>query len=279
VIIVGDVRIHVFSDGVLRLDGGSLFGIVPRVLWEAAFPPDERNRIKLAMNVVLIEAGEHRVLVDTGIGDKLGEKDVALYGVERTTALVAALAERGVAAEDVDVVVNTHLHFDHCGGNTRLEGGRLVPVFPRARYVMQKGEWEDASQPNERTRGSYREENFIPIAEAHRLELVQGETEIVPGVRVVPIGGHTAYHQMVVVESEGQRLLLPSDVLPSASHVAPAWITGFDLFPLGTLSAKKRLLDDAVESGATIAFYHDPRTPLAKVGKKKERYVLSGVTA
>jgi len=279
VITVGDIRVHVFSDGAFRLDGGALFGVVPRVLWEAAFPPDERNRIQLAMNVVLIEAGEHRVLVDTGIGDKLGEKERGMYGVEQATTLVAALAERGVTPQDVDAVVNTHLHFDHCGGNTRLEDGRLVPAFPRARYVMQKGEWEDASQPNERTRGSYREENFIPIAEAHQLELVQGEAEIVPGVRVVPIGGHTAYHQMVVVESGGQRLLIPSDVLPTASHVAPAWITGFDLFPLGTLAAKKRLLDDAIESGATITFYHDLRTPLANVGRKKDRYVLSEVTA
>jgi glyoxylase-like metal-dependent hydrolase (beta-lactamase superfamily II) len=278
VITVGDIRVHVFSDGAFHLDGGALFGVVPRVLWQGAFPPDGSNRIRLAMNVVLIEAGEHRVLVDTGIGDRLGEKDRGLYGVEPTT-LLAGLAERGVAPEDVDAVVNTHLHFDHCGGNTRLDDGRLVPVFPKARYVMQKGEWEDASHPNERTRGSYREDNFIPIAEAHQLELVQGESEVVPGVHVVPIGGHTAYHQMVVVESEGQRLLIPSDVLPTASHVAPAWITGFDLFPLGTLSAKKRLLDDAVESGAAIVFYHDPHTPLARVGRKKDRYVLSEVIA
>jgi glyoxylase-like metal-dependent hydrolase (beta-lactamase superfamily II) len=279
VIQIGEIRVHVFSDAAFRLDGGALFGVVPRALWETSFPADERNRILLAMNLVLIETAGQRVLVDTGIGDKLGEKERDIFGVERSTTLVAALAERGVTPGDVDVVVNTHLHFDHCGGNTRLEDGRLVPSFPKARFVMQKGEWEDASHPNERTRASYREENFVPIAEAHQLELVQGEAELAPGVRVVPIGGHTAYHQMVVVESEGQRLLIPSDVLPTASHVPLAWITGFDLFPLGTLAAKRRLLDEAAESGGTIAFYHDPRTRLGKVSRKKGRHVLSEVTA
>jgi len=278
VIQVGSIKVHVFSDAVFRLDGGALFGVVPRVLWERSFPADERNRIALAMNLVLIESEGQLVLVDTGIGDKLGEKELDVYGVERSVTLLEALAARGVVPEDVDVVVNTHLHFDHCGGNTRREGERVVPAFPKARYVMQKGEWEDASQPNERSRASYKEENFVPIAEAHQLELVQGEAVLAPGVRALPVGGHTAYHQMVVVESDGERLLIPSDVLPTASHLPLAWITGFDLFPVGTLSAKRRLLEEAAETRAAIVFYHDPRTPLGRVEKKKDRYVLSEVT-
>lgn len=278
-IALGDIRVHVLRDGAFALDGGAFFGVVPRVLWEKSETPDERNRVALALNVTLVETGGKRVLVDTGVGDKWSEKQTELYRIDRSSTLLAGLAALGVQPEDVDVVVNSHLHFDHAGGNTRMVEGRPVPTFPRARYVVQMGEWEDATHPHERSRASYIEENYVPIAEAHQLDLVQGEAEVAPGVRVVPAGGHTAYHQMVMVEDAGETLVVPTDLVPTTAHLPLPWITGFDLFPMGTLSAKRRLLESATEGGWSLVFYHDMRTPVGKVVKRKDRYVLDEVRA
>jgi glyoxylase-like metal-dependent hydrolase (beta-lactamase superfamily II) len=279
VITLGDIRVHVVRDGSFALDGGAFFGVVPRVLWERCQAPDERNRVRLALNVALVETGGKRVLIDTGIGDKSGDKERELYGIDRSQTLLAALAALGVQPEDVDVVVNSHLHFDHAGGNTRIVDGRPVPTFPKARYVVQMGEWEDATHPHERSRASYIETDYVPIAEAHQLDLVQGEVEVAPGVRVVPAGGHTAYHQMVVIEDGGETLLVPTDLVPTTAHLPLPWITGFDLFPVGTLQAKRRLLEGAAEGGFSLLFYHDMRTPVGRVVKRKDRIVLSEVKA
>jgi glyoxylase-like metal-dependent hydrolase (beta-lactamase superfamily II) len=176
----------------------------------------------------------------------------------------------------VDVVVNTHLHFDHAGGNTRSVEGKVVPTFPKARYVVQLGEWEDATRPNERNRASYLEHNFVPVAEARQLDTVQGQAEVAPGVHVVPVGGHTAYHQMVIVEGGRQTLVIPTDLVPTASHLPLPYIMGYDLFPVGTLEAKRRVLKDAAERGSTLLFYHDANTPLGKIKLEKDRYVLAG---
>ncbi|HET7290847.1 MAG TPA: MBL fold metallo-hydrolase [Vicinamibacteria bacterium] len=276
---VGDIRIHVASDGTFALDGGAMFGVVPRVVWERTDPPDEKNRVTLGLNVALIESAGKRILVDTGMGDKWGEKERAMYRIDRSTNLIESLAGLGVAPEDVDVVINTHLHFDHAGGNTRAAGDRVVPSFPKARYVVQLGEWEDATRPHERSRASYLEENYVPLAEARQLETVQGEVEVAPGVRVVPVGGHTAYHQMVVVESEGETLAIPTDLVPTASHLPLPFIMGYDLFPVGTLEAKRRILARAFEEGWRLLFYHDPRVAVGKVQRRKDRYVLGEVAA
>ncbi|MBI3931998.1 MAG: MBL fold metallo-hydrolase [Acidobacteria bacterium] len=275
---LGDVRVHVLSDGGFALDGGAMFGVVPRVLWEKTDPPDERNRVTLGLNVALVETAGKRILVDAGIGDKWTEKERGTYRIDRSTTLLDGLARLGVRPEDVDVVVNTHLHFDHAGGNTRLEGGKAVPTFPRARYVVQMGEWEDATHPNERNRASYLEANFVPLAENRQLEPVQGAVEVAPGVRVVPVGGHTAYHQMVVIEGGGQTVVVPTDLLPTTSHLPLPWITGYDLFPVGTLEAKRRLLKQAAEMGWLMLFYHDPRRPLGRVREEKGRYVFDEVS-
>ncbi|HEX6737864.1 MAG TPA: MBL fold metallo-hydrolase [Vicinamibacteria bacterium] len=271
---LGQVRVHLLGDGGFALDGGAMFGVVPRTVWERAHPADERNRIALALNVVLIETAGRRVLVDTGMGERWGEKERALYRLDRSSTLLGALRARGLGPEDIDLVVNTHLHFDHAGGNTREEEGRVVPTFPRARYVVQLGEWEDATHPHERNRASYREADFVPLAEARRLETVQGEVEVAPGVRVVPVGGHTAYHQMVVVESEGQTLVVPTDLLPMVSHLSLPWLMSYDLFPVGTLEAKRRLLAQAADQRWRILFYHDPTTPVATVKREGPRYVV-----
>jgi glyoxylase-like metal-dependent hydrolase (beta-lactamase superfamily II) len=271
---LGEVRVRVLHDGTFALDGGSMFGVVPRVLWEKTDPPDEQNRVVLGLNVALIETAGKRILVDTGMGDKWTEKETSLFRLDRSRTLLGAMAALGVGPADIDLVINTHLHFDHAGGNTRIEDGKVVPAFPRARYLVQMGEWEDATHPHERNRASYREQNFIPIAEARQLETVQGEVEVAPGVRVVPVGGHTAYHQMVVVEGGGMTLAIPSDLLPTTSHIPLPFITGFDLFPVGTLEAKRRLLKSAVERSWVILFYHDPRRPLGRVREENGRYLL-----
>jgi len=279
VIELGDVRVHLLKDGSFALDGGAMFGVVPRALWEKTDPPDAKNRVRLGLNIALIETGGKRVLVDTGMGDKWNEKERSIYGIDRSTTLLDSLGALGLTPDDIDVVVNTHLHFDHAGGNTRIADGKLAPTFPKARYVVQMGEWEDATHPNERNRASYLEPNFVPIAEARQLETVQGQAEVAPGVHVVPVGGHTAYHQMVIVEGGRQALVIPTDVVPTASHLPLAYIMGYDLFPVGTLEAKRRVLKDAAERGSTLLFYHDPRIPLGKIKLEKDRYVLSEVSA
>jgi len=271
---VGDARVTVLHDGTIALDGGAMFGVVPRVVWEKRDPPDERNRVTLGLNVALIESGGKRVLVDTGMGERWSEKEIRMYRIDRSTTLVGGLRARGLGPEDIDVVVNTHLHFDHAGGNTRAEGGRVVPAFPRARYVVQRGEWDDATHPHERSRASYRADDFVPVAEAGQLDLIDGEAEVAPGVRAVRVGGHTTHHQMVVVESGGETLVVPTDLLPTASHLPLPFVMGYDLFPVATLEAKRKLLDAAVEGGWRILFYHDPRTPVGRVRRDGEAYTL-----
>lgn len=275
---LGEVRVHLLSDGVFALDGGAMFGVVPRVLWERHDPPDERNRVSLGLNVPLIEAGGKRILVDTGIGDKWNAKQQRIYRLERSVTLLDGLARLGLDPEDIDVVVNSHLHFDHAGGNTRLVDGRPVPTFPRARYLVQKGEWEDATHSHERNRASYGETSFVPVAEHGQLELVEGEVEVAPGVHVAPVGGHTAHHQMIRVEGGGRTLVVPTDILPTVSHLPLAHIMSYDLYPVGTLEAKRGLLRQVAEESWQVVFYHDPRTPVGGVREKEGRYVLNGVS-
>jgi glyoxylase-like metal-dependent hydrolase (beta-lactamase superfamily II) len=275
---VGGAQVTVLSDGTIALDGGAMFGVVPRVVWEKREPPDERNRVTLGLNVALIESGGTRVLVDTGMGDRWGEKEIRMYRIERSTTLLDGLRARGLSPEDIDVVVNTHLHFDHAGGNTRLDGGRLVPTFPRARYVVQRGEWEDARHPHERNRASYREDDFVPLAEAGRLDLIDGEAEVAPGVRAVPVGGHTTHHQMVVVGEGSETLVVPTDLLPTASHLPLPFVMGYDLFPVATLEAKRALLSAAADGGWRVLFYHDARTPLGRVRREGDGFALEATS-
>jgi glyoxylase-like metal-dependent hydrolase (beta-lactamase superfamily II) len=279
VIELGDIKVHLLDDGHFALDGGAMYGVVPRALWEKHDPPDEKNRVTLGLNIALVLTGGKKVLVDAGMGDKWSDKERAIYRIERKRTLLDSLRELGYGPEDIDVVVNTHLHFDHAGGNTTLRDGKVVPTFPKARYVVQMGEWEDATHPNERNRASYLEPNFVPLAESRQLETVQGQAEVAPGVHVVPVGGHTAYHQMVIVEGGRQALVIPTDLVPTASHLPLPYIMGYDLFPVGTLEAKRRVLKDAAERGSLLLFYHDAKTPLGKIKLEKDRYVLAAQPA
>jgi methylmalonyl-CoA epimerase len=255
---IGDLELISLCDGLFGLDGGSMFGIVPKVLWAPKAPPDARNRILLATRPLLVR-GVRTLLIDAGIGDKGDEKFREMYAVDRARNLDQALADAGVSPEDIDVVLATHLHWDHVGGfTTRTVDGRVRPRFPRARYVVRRGEWEAATHPHERNRGSYHAEDFAPLADAGVLELVDADQTIMPGVRVQRTGGHTADHQIIWIQSGGKRAVYAADLLPTSVHLPDAWILGFDLYPVDSLAAKKTFKKDA--GGETLIFLpHDPR--------------------
>jgi glyoxylase-like metal-dependent hydrolase (beta-lactamase superfamily II) len=274
---LGGLRVTVLNDGFQRLDGGAMFGIVPRPLWERRLAPDERNRIRLALRCLLVETPSGPLLVDTGIGAKEEVRDPRfcdIYGVERDPGLLGELAALGVAADDVRVVVNTHLHFDHCGGNTSLaDGEALVPTFPNARYVMVRGEWEDALHATERSRASYRLDNFVPLQGASRVDLVEPGAEIVPGVAFEPAPGHTRHHQAVRLEGGGGTALFCADLVPTASHLPYPYIMAYDLYPLDTLATKKRLLSRAAREGWRLILEHEPGVPVGRI-REDERGAL-----
>jgi glyoxylase-like metal-dependent hydrolase (beta-lactamase superfamily II) len=270
---VGDITVHALQAGLQRLDGGAMFGVVPKTLWERRIPADEKNRIPLGMRCLLIEHPDGLVLVDTGVGDKEPAKFHSIYGVENSpvgevgpTQLESALAEAGFSAGDVRLVIDTHLHFDHAGGNTRRgEGGEAVASFPNARYVVRRGELEWARRANERTSASYFPHNFEPLVAAGVVELVDADVELLPGLSLRHTPGHTPHHQSVLLESAGERLLYLADVCPTAAHVPLPWIMGYDVEPLVTLESKRRLWTQAVDEGWTVMFEHDAEHAFARV--------------
>lgn len=275
---VGSLRIHGIEAGVQQLDGGAMFGVVPKPLWERRIPADPRNRIPLAMRCLLVEAPNALVLIDTGVGNKYDEKFGDIYGISNSgnpTRLEDGIRHAGFEPRDVDIVLSTHLHFDHAGGNTmRDEEGQVVPSFPGARYVVQKGELDFAHSQNERIRASYLLENIDPVTDAGLWDLVEGEAEVTEGIRVVPTPGHTPHHQSVLVESDGRTACYLADVCPTSAHVPLPWIMGYDLEPLVTLESKRGLWARAVEEGWLLVFEHDPRVPWGRLDPDADRPTL-----
>ena len=268
-----DYRVEIVPDAEFWLDGGAMFGVVPRTLWSRVAPPDEQNRVRLNMNCLYVEAAGERILVETGIGDKWGAKQTAVYGIERERPLgesVRAIAGR--APEEISVVVNTHLHFDHAGGNTMLDReGRPIPTFPNARYFVSRAEYEHAESPHERDRASYLPDNWRPLAESGQLELKPESYEVVPGMYVETIPGHSRTMQCVRLERGGRTLFCFADLVPTRAHVNLAWVMGYDLYPVETLEAKKRLLPRAAREGWLCLFYHDADEPLCRVVEEEGR--------
>lgn len=260
---LGAFDLYAISDGSFLLDGGQMFSVVPKVLWEKRVTPDARNRVRLGLTCLLIRTGLQNILVETGIGDKFDAKQNEIYRLERSQTLLGGLQELGIKPKDIDMIINTHLHFDHCGWNVREENGSLLPTFPRARYLIQRGEWEDAQNANERNRASYIEKFYV--AAKSQTEFLNGDTEIVPGVRVEVAAGHTQHMQCVRVESEGKMAYFPSDLVPTIAHLPYAWMTSFDLYPLETLANKKRLLPELVRRKALLVFAHDPSVPWVRL--------------
>jgi glyoxylase-like metal-dependent hydrolase (beta-lactamase superfamily II) len=254
----GQFEITPLLDARFRLDGGAMFGVVPKPLWERRAPADDRNRIAMSVRPLLIRTGGANVLVDAGIGDKMSEKETEIYGIDRTEHLDLSLAAAGLTARDIDVVIASHLHFDHAGGFTTLVDGALLPRFPRARYVIRRGEWEDAMHPHERNRASYFAENYAPLERAGVVDFMDDDGEVVPGVSVWRTGGHTRHHQAIRIESGRRTAVFVADLMPTTAHVDPAWIMGYDLYPMDTLAAKKTLIAEALAGEYVIFFEHDP---------------------
>ena len=276
---LGDFELTIFSDGTYPLDGGALFGVVPKVMWSrkvtAAYGPDfavdNKNCVTTGLNSLLIRsdttrAGKQTVLVETGMGNKLSERMIKFYG--QPAQLLANLAAAGVAPDDIDIVINTHLHFDHCGWNTvRNHSGNIVPTFPRAKYYAPEGEWQYARKPSERDSISFISDNYDPLVASGQMTLLKGGEEIVPGISVQTFPGHTAHMQAVIVQSGGQAACYISDLIPTTAHIDLTWGMSFDLYPLQTIESKKHYYAKSIPEKWLTVFTHDPKTPWAYVEK------------
>ena len=277
---IGDYRIETIPDAEFRLDGGAMFGVVPRIMWERVCSPDEHNRIRLNTNCLFVETPTEKILIETGIGDKWTEKEIQIYGIFRTKPFAETLFEKtGYQTEDISIVVNTHLHFDHAGGNTRSElpavaGGlnlhpnytpKIIPQFPNARYFVSESEFNHAENPHERDRASYLSENWRPLLESGQLDLKPDNYEVVESLTMQTLCGHNATMQTACLKRGGETLYCFADLIPTRHHLPLAWIMGYDLYPTETLEAKKRLLPLAVQENWLCFFYHDFEQPLCRL--------------
>jgi glyoxylase-like metal-dependent hydrolase (beta-lactamase superfamily II) len=275
----GDLELTPLFDGYLRLDGGAMFGTVPKPLWEKRAPADEKNRITLAMRPLLVRSAAGVMLIDAGIGDKMDAKSTAIYAIDRSRNLDHTLADAGLDADRIDIVLASHLHFDHAGGFTTTNGaGTIRPRFSRARYVARTAEWEDATHPHERNRASYLPENFVPLNSAGVLDLVADDSTIMPGVRVVRTGGHTMHHQIVMIESGSRTAVFVADLIPTTAHVDEPWIMGYDLYPMDTLAFKRTFVREAIDREYVIFFEHDPAITAGYIREKDGRKYVEPVS-
>lgn len=276
---LGAFDIYPVTDGRFRLDGGAMFGVVPKALWQQCCPADELNRIPLSLTCLLIRAHGKNVLVDTGLGDKEDTKFQSMFAVERMPTLQESLRQHGLSRDDIHMVINTHLHFDHAGGNTVTNRSReLLPAFPKATYYVQRGEYEDAMQANERTRASYRRDNFTPLAQVNQWAFLDGDRELMPGMTAVVTSGHTRWHQSVKIESEGRVAFFLGDLIPTVAHLPLPYIMGYDLDPVQTLDSKRWVLERAFKEQWLLVFEHDPQVQAGHVSRNADgKYVFREV--
>lgn len=265
---IGPYTLHAIETGEFRLDGGAMFGIVPRPLWERHIAPDDRNRIPLHMRCLLLESPDRLILIDDGIGDKMTQRFREIYGVDQSRHnLIGSLAALGVSPDDVTDVILTHLHFDHCGGSTRREGERLTLTFPRAVHHVQRRHWDWAGRPNPREQASFLAENLEPLAASGQLNLLEGDGPLYPGIDLITVNGHTEAQQMVKISGEEGTLVYVADLLPTHAHLAPAWGMAYDVRPLVTIEEKTAFLDTACLAGWSLFFEHDPRVEVASLSR------------
>jgi len=284
---LGSLEIFAVTDGPFKLDGGQLFGIVPKPLWSRLVNCDERNRVTIAMTPLVVRAPDGIILIECGTGRKHNAKMRDIYGISDDIELVKSLGELGIKPDDVTAVILSHLHHDHAGSCTRLVDPRYreeknkldhsVPTFPNARYFVQRGEWEQATNPNPATKGTYLPENFLPLERAGRLELLDGDCELFPGISVKVTGGHTDHHQAVIVQSDGAGVIFAGDAAPLVTSLRPAYNTAFDHHPIETMRAKAELFDLAMQNGWMVWFYHDPRVAAATLKQGPDQPVVANV--
>ena len=262
---IGGIELEIISGGTFRLDGGGMFGIIPRPLWSRSFAPDDRGRISLDTNCLLIRTGDELVLVDTGNGAKLGQKERDIFAVPEGNPLLENLAAHGVQPEEITLVLLTHLHMDHVGGASHSVGDSVIPSFPNACYVVQRTEWEDALHNRSHMRTSYRMENLQPLAESGKLKLLDGDAEVAPGLRVHVTGGHTPAHQCVFIQDGGETALFAADICPTPAHFRPPYNMAYDLEPYVTMQAKAELLTRAARENWLVLFDHEPVRKMVRV--------------
>src|SRR6266850_721180 len=262
---LGDFELTAISDGTYHLDGGAFFGVVPKVMWERRVKADEKNLVPSGLNSVLVRTGDKTVLIETGLGNKLPERVVKNYG--QPAELLNNLNAAGISPEDIDIVINTHLHFDHCGWNTVRNDSKIVPTLRRAKYYAPEGEWQYARHPSERDAISFISENYDPLVESGQMTLLSGGEEIVPGISVRTFPGHTAHMQAVIVKSGGRTACYTSDLIPTSAHIDLTWGMAFDLYPLQTIESKNRYYAEAIPERCLTVFTHDDQVPWGFVEK------------
>ena len=273
--LLGGFELIVVSDGVYRADGGAFFGVVPKVLWERKVKPDEINRLPVGLNSVLVRTGKLNVLIETGIGNKLTDKQKRIWQTQEK--LLENLRLAGVEPEEIDIVINSHLHFDHCGWNTVYREGRAVATFPKAKYYAPEGEWRHGQLQLERDRVSYISDNYNPLIDSGQMQLFDGQAEITPGISVVPYPGHTRNMYAILIQSDGKTACYISDLVPTSWHLEPTWLMAYDLFPLETIENKKKYYERAIPEQWLTIFTHDPEIPWGYLEKSGDKIVLNKV--
>jgi len=270
---IGDFELTIFSDGKYLLDGGAFFGVVPKVMWAKKVNVDDKNRVLTGLNSLLVRTGDRNILIETGIGNKLSERMIRFYG--QPAELLDNMSAGGVSPDDIDIVINTHLHFDHCGWNTIRTNDRIVPTFPKAKYYVQEGEWQHACRQFERDRISYITDNYDPLINTGQMELLRGDREIVPGISVRVFRGHTAHMQAVIIAGGGRKACYISDLIPTRAHIDLTWGMSFDLFPIDTIESKKKYYAESIPEKWLTVFTHDPELPWAYVERDAEGKLLA----
>jgi len=270
---IGDFELTIFSDGKYLLDGGAFFGVVPKVMWAKKVNVDDKNRVLTGLNSLLVRTGDRNILIETGIGNKLSERMIRFYG--QPAELLDNMSAGGISPDDIDLVINTHLHFDHCGWNTIRTNDRIVPTFPKAKYYVQEGEWQHACRQFERDRISYITDNYDPLINTGQMELLRGDREIVPGISVRVFRGHTAHMQAVIIAGSGRKVCYISDLIPTRAHIDLTWGMSFDLFPIDTIESKKKYYAESIPEKWLTVFTHDPELPWAYVERDAEGKLLA----
>jgi glyoxylase-like metal-dependent hydrolase (beta-lactamase superfamily II) len=274
---LGELEVRYLHGGNFFLDGGAMFGVVPKPLWEKKSPPDNRNRIRLAANSLLVRTQNKYILIETGNGTQWTAKLRDIYGIQEGDPLVDNLGSQGVGPDQIDLVINTHLHFDHAGGNTKLVNDKAVPTFPNAKYIVQAAEIAHAANPTERDRASYFEEHFLPIQQTGQWHALAGEAEIIPGISTIAIPGHNADIQAIKLAGGGKTVFFVADLFPTRHHLSLPWIMAYDLYPLQTLETKRKWLQTIVQENWIVVFGHDPDIPAATLHERENKIAFEPV--